>query len=241
MRGALGGPRVLLRRLREVMAEPISAQDRLDKIVVLIAANMVAEVCSVYVLRTDGALELYATEGLKRGMKVSDTGGPITVPVGEGTLGRVFNVTGEPVDNRGPVQFTKRYPIHRPAPALTDQDTKAQILEKLSRTDEAAAVMSTALDLPSATPIDLHQYGRRLIAQGKSKEAMAVFEKNAKRFGDTWPTHVGLARGYSALGDYKSALKHAEVALTQAPDDLNRKSLQDAVARLKQGQDMNGR
>ncbi len=51
MRGALGGPRVLLRRLREVMAEPVSAQERLDKIVVLIAANMVAEVCSVYVLR----------------------------------------------------------------------------------------------------------------------------------------------------------------------------------------------
>ena len=54
MRGALGGPRVLLRRLREVMAEPVSAQERLDKIVVLIAANMVAEVCSIYVLRADG-------------------------------------------------------------------------------------------------------------------------------------------------------------------------------------------
>ena len=66
MRGALGGPRVLLRRLREVMAEPVSAQERLDKIVVLIAANMVAEVCSVYVLRVDGTLELYATEGLNR-------------------------------------------------------------------------------------------------------------------------------------------------------------------------------
>src|SRR6186713_3062308 len=66
MRGALGGPRVLLRRLREVMAEQVSAQERLDKIVVLIAANMVAEVCSVYVLRMDNTLELYATEGLKR-------------------------------------------------------------------------------------------------------------------------------------------------------------------------------
>ncbi len=66
MRGALGGPRVLLRRLREVMAEPVSAQERLDKIVVLIAANMVAEVCSVYVLRVDTTLELYATEGLNR-------------------------------------------------------------------------------------------------------------------------------------------------------------------------------
>ncbi|HWV41307.1 phosphoenolpyruvate-utilizing N-terminal domain-containing protein, partial [Pseudorhodoplanes sp.] len=66
MRGAMGGPRVLLRRLREVMAEPVSAQDRLDRIVVLIAANMVAEVCSVYVLRVDGTLELYATEGLNK-------------------------------------------------------------------------------------------------------------------------------------------------------------------------------
>ena len=66
MRSASGGPRVLLRRLREVMAEKVSAQDRLDKIVVLIAANMVAEVCSTYVLRHDGTLELYATEGLNR-------------------------------------------------------------------------------------------------------------------------------------------------------------------------------
>ncbi len=65
MRGAPAGPRVLLRRLREIMAEPISAQDRLDKIVTQIAANVVAEVCSVYVLRSDGVLELYATEGLK--------------------------------------------------------------------------------------------------------------------------------------------------------------------------------
>ncbi|MDE2362554.1 MAG: phosphoenolpyruvate--protein phosphotransferase [Hyphomicrobiales bacterium] len=66
MRSALGGPRLLLRRLREVMAEPVSPQARLDKIVVHIAANMVAEVCSVYVLRGDGRLELYATEGLNR-------------------------------------------------------------------------------------------------------------------------------------------------------------------------------
>ncbi|MGY3354778.1 signal transduction protein with GAF and PtsI domain [Bradyrhizobium sp. GM0.4] len=56
----------MLRRLRETMAEQVSAQERLDKIVVLIAANMVAEVCSVYVLRVDNTLELYATEGLNR-------------------------------------------------------------------------------------------------------------------------------------------------------------------------------
>src|SRR5262245_59667578 len=75
------------------------------------------------------AIAMSSTEGLKRGMAITHTGGPITVPVGEGILGRVFNVTGEPVDNRGPVQFTKRYPIHRKAPDLTEQDTKAQILE----------------------------------------------------------------------------------------------------------------
>src|SRR5712672_4514957 len=75
------------------------------------------------------SIAMSSTEGLKRGMNVTDTGGPISVPVGEAVLGRVFNVTGDPVDNRGPVKFAKRYPIHRPAPSLTDQDTSAKILE----------------------------------------------------------------------------------------------------------------
>jgi F-type H+-transporting ATPase subunit beta len=74
-------------------------------------------------------IAMSGTEGLKRGMPVNDTGSSITVPVGEGTLGRVFNVTGDPVDNRGPVTYTKRYPIHRKAPELTDQETGATILE----------------------------------------------------------------------------------------------------------------
>ena len=74
-------------------------------------------------------IAMSSTEGLKRGMVVTDMGSPITVPVGEGTLGRVFNVTGDPVDNRGPVTYTKRYPIHRKAPELTDQDTGSTILE----------------------------------------------------------------------------------------------------------------
>ncbi len=99
--------------------------------------------------------------------------------------------------------------------------------------------MATAMDLPAAQPVEIHQYGRQLLTAGKTKEAMEVFQKNAKRFGESWPVHVGLARGYSAMGDHKTALKHAEIALKQAPDDLNRKSLTDAVAKLKQGQDMN--
>lgn len=84
MRGAYGGPRVLLRRLREVMAEPVTAQEKLDRIVVLIAANMVAEVCSSYVLRVDGELELYATEGLNP-QAVHQT----TLAKGEGLVGLV--------------------------------------------------------------------------------------------------------------------------------------------------------
>src|SRR5580704_8694258 len=75
------------------------------------------------------AIAMSSSEGLKRGMAVQDTGSPITVPVGEGVLGRIFDVTGMPVDNRGPVPHEKRYPIHRAAPALTDQDVKAVILE----------------------------------------------------------------------------------------------------------------
>src|SRR5437762_1752028 len=75
------------------------------------------------------SIAMSSTEGLKRGMSVMDTGGPITVPVGEGVLGRLFNVTGDTIDNRGPVKFEKRYPIHRPAPSLTEQDTTAKILE----------------------------------------------------------------------------------------------------------------
>jgi F-type H+-transporting ATPase subunit beta len=75
------------------------------------------------------SIAMSSTEGLRRGMSVDALGNPITVPVGEGVLGRIFNVTGDPTDERGEVPHTKRYPIHRPAPPLTEQNTKAQILE----------------------------------------------------------------------------------------------------------------
>ena len=75
------------------------------------------------------AIAMSSSEGLKRGMAVVDTGSPISVPVGNGILGRILDVTGAPVDGRGPVIHDKKYPIHRPAPALADQDTKATILE----------------------------------------------------------------------------------------------------------------
>jgi F-type H+-transporting ATPase subunit beta len=74
-------------------------------------------------------IAMSSSEGLVRGATVVDTGAPISVPVGEGTLGRIMNVTGDPVDNLGPIVHQKRYPIHRPAPPLIDQDVTSTILE----------------------------------------------------------------------------------------------------------------
>ncbi len=70
-----------------------------------------------------------STEGLRRGMKVVDTGGPITVPVGECTLGRIFNVLGRPIDNKGPVAAKEYRPIHRPAPPFEEQITHVEVFE----------------------------------------------------------------------------------------------------------------
>jgi F-type H+-transporting ATPase subunit beta len=74
------------------------------------------------------AISMSGTEGLKRGFDVSDSGGPIRMPVGEGVMGRMFNVTGDPVDERGPVHAEKYYPIHRLPPPLVEQSTSPQIL-----------------------------------------------------------------------------------------------------------------
>jgi F-type H+/Na+-transporting ATPase subunit beta len=89
-------------------------------------------ICEVQSHLGDGwvrSISMISTDGLKRGMDVSDTGGPITVPVGEEVLGRIFNVTGDAVDDQPSPKTEKRYGIHRKAPALTDQNPSAQILE----------------------------------------------------------------------------------------------------------------
>src|SRR5512147_2825034 len=74
-------------------------------------------------------VSMQPTDGLVRGMKAIDLGGPIRVPVGHGTLGRIMNVIGEPVDQLGPIITEKRYPIHRPAPAFDQQSTRAEMFE----------------------------------------------------------------------------------------------------------------
>lgn len=115
--------------------------------------------------------------------------------------------------------------------------TKAQILEKMGKTEESTAVMKTAL--PLANMVQLHQYGRQLIAQKKAKEALEIFKLNASKNPNQFTTSVGLARGYSANGDYKNALKYAQQALPMAPDPLNKTGVETMIKKLQEGKDAN--
>ncbi|MBL8175650.1 MAG: DUF2911 domain-containing protein [Bryobacterales bacterium] len=116
---------------------------------------------------------------------------------------------------------------------------KAQLLNKLDRTEEAKQVMKTALAHPTASPIQIHQYARQLSAAGKTAEAGEIYEFNHKKHGDVWPVHVGLTRMYSARGDIAKALEHAKTALPQAPDQLNKTSLENMIKQLSAGQKVN--
>jgi len=91
--------------------------------------NLTVEVAQHLGENTVRCVAMDTTDGLMRGLPVIDTGGPITVPVGPATLGRIINVIGEPVDERGPVKSDKRYPIHREPPTFVDQATTVQMLE----------------------------------------------------------------------------------------------------------------
>ncbi|MDH5409747.1 MAG: F0F1 ATP synthase subunit beta [Alphaproteobacteria bacterium] len=90
--------------------------------------NLVLEVAQHLGESVVRTVAMDSTEGLVRGQEVTDTGGPISVPVGPETLGRIMNVIGEPVDERGPVVTKQRFPIHRDAPAFINQSTEAEIL-----------------------------------------------------------------------------------------------------------------
>jgi F-type H+/Na+-transporting ATPase subunit beta len=90
--------------------------------------RLVLEVAQHLGENTVRTIAMDATEGLVRGQEVTDSGQPIMVPVGDGTLGRIMNVIGEPVDEAGPIKSDQRRPIHAPAPSFVDQSTEAQIL-----------------------------------------------------------------------------------------------------------------
>lgn len=117
--------------------------------------------------------------------------------------------------------------------------TKAQVLYALDRKEEAQKELVTAIEHPSANAFQIHNMGRQMIARGDTKMALEVFEANHQRFEGAWPTEVGMARGLSAEGRYAEAVKHAEVALGQAPDQLNKDSLTSMIENLKAGKDVN--
>ena len=91
--------------------------------------NLVLEAAQHLGNNTVRCVAMSSTDGLIRGMKAVDTGNPITVPVGEETLGRLFNVVGETIDEMGEVKVKERWPIHRPAPSFVDQEPSTEILE----------------------------------------------------------------------------------------------------------------
>ena len=117
--------------------------------------------------------------------------------------------------------------------------TLGQLQEANGQTAEAKTSFEKALSHPSAGPIDIHQYARNLQAAKKTEEAIKIFELNAKKFPNQWPTEVGLTRALSAKGNYKEALKHAKLALAQAPNDQNRTNLENMIKTLEQGKDIN--
>lgn len=115
--------------------------------------------------------------------------------------------------------------------------TKAQILSKLGRQAEADAIMKKSLAF--ANMQEIHQYGRQLIQQKKSKEALEVFKMNYDKNPNQFTTLMGLTRGYSANADYKNALKYAKQALTMAPNQPNKTNVETMIKKLEEGKDVN--
>src|ERR1700726_3449368 len=234
MRSASGGPRVLLRRLRETMAEQVSAQERLDKIVVLIAANMVAEVCSTYVLRVDNTLELYATEGLNRDAVhrtvLSAHEGLVGLVASEATPLNLSDAQSHPAFSFRPETGEEIYHSFLGVPILRAGNTLGVLVvqNRAKRTyveEEVEALQTTAMVLAE------------MIASGElSALALPGAEPAARR-----TVHIkgsalsdGIARGHVVLheprvvvtnfiaDDIPKELKHLQAALTKLRADLDR-------------------
>jgi len=115
--------------------------------------------------------------------------------------------------------------------------TRAQIMEKLGRGAEASEIMKKSLGFASMQ--EIHQYGRQLLQQKKYKEALEVFKMNFSKNPKEFTTMMGMARGLSATGDYKNALKYAQQALPLAPNPQNKTFVETMIGKLKEGRDGN--
>lgn len=120
---------------------------------------------------------------------------------------------------------------------FTSLSTRAQVLNKLNRGAEALEVMREAMPMGNMT--QLHQYGRSLLIQKQSKEALEVFQLNYNKNPDKFTTLMGLARGYSAVGDYNKALEYIQKAQPLATDDINKNNIIKSIGLLKEGKDIN--
>lgn len=109
--------------------------------------------------------------------------------------------------------------------------------EKLNRIPEADSTMNEALLI--ATANQYTAYGRILIGQKRADKALEIFKASQKRYGDIFGVNSGMVNGYSAKADFKNALKHAEKAMVQAPDENTKKQVEAIIAKLKEGKDIN--
>jgi len=116
-------------------------------------------------------------------------------------------------------------------------NTKASILTKMEKADEAKKTMDIAME--QGNPFQIHQYGRTLIGQEKFDEALEIFKFNSEKHKDTWPVNYGMARGLSAKGDYKGALKYLTKALENAPGKPQKDAVQANIDKLEKGEDIN--
>ncbi len=115
--------------------------------------------------------------------------------------------------------------------------TRATLFEMLNKPLSADSCMKEAM--PMGNMNELHQYGRQLLNRKKTKEALEVFKTNAQRNPKQFTTYVGLARGYSANGDYKTALTNVKAALPLAPNAVNKNAVEEMVKKLEAGKDIN--
>ncbi|QUS55579.1 phosphoenolpyruvate--protein phosphotransferase [Pseudovibrio brasiliensis] len=233
MRSSLAGPRVLLRKLREVMAEPINAQERLDKIVRLIAANVVAEVCSVYILRADGVLELYATEGLNK-----DAVHQTSLKVGEGLVGLISsdarplnlpNAQAHPAFAYRPETGEENYNSFLGVPILRAGRTLGVLVvqNKDHRTyfeDEVEALQTTAMviaEMVAAGELEA------IAQQGTTIDVIRPMHLKGVALAD------GIGLGHVVLHEPRVVITN----LIAEDADTEKKRLEESVTRLRQSLD----
>lgn len=115
--------------------------------------------------------------------------------------------------------------------------TKAAVLMKMEKMDDAKKVMDEAVPLGSM--LDVHFYGRQLLNIKQTEEAFKIFKGNYDKFPNVFTTNIGMGRAFSAKGDYKKALTYTKAALPQAPDDGNKANVEVMIQKLQEGKDVN--